>query len=55
MDEQEVVNLMLTSKSEDEWNRNCDTVKSACGGYPPFWYPEVLASGLFWRVQASWK
>lgn len=34
MNEQEVIALMKSSKSEAEWNANCDKVKKACGGLP---------------------
>ena len=46
MNEQEVVALMKSSKSEAEWNANCDKVKKACGGYPPFWYSAIVLSGV---------
>lgn len=46
MNEKEVVELMKTSKTESEWNDNCDKVKKACGGYPSFWYPAVVMSGV---------
>jgi len=46
MNEQEVVKLMKTSKTEEEWNNNCDKVKKACDGYPPFWYQAIILSGL---------
>lgn len=44
MNEQEVVALMKSSKSEAEWNANCDKVKKVCGGYPSFWYSAILLS-----------
>ena len=47
MKEQEVIDLMKSSKSEADWNTNCDTVKKECGGdYPSFWYAEIILSGL---------
>ena len=46
MNQQQVVDLMKSSKSETEWNQNCDKVKAACGGYPDFWYREIVMSGL---------
>ena len=46
MDEKEVVELMKTSKTEAEWNDNCDKVKKACGGYPSFWYSAIAMSGI---------
>lgn len=46
MNEQEVVALMKSSASEDEWNKNCDKVKAACGGYPKFWFKAVVLSGV---------
>jgi hypothetical protein len=55
MTENEVVELMKTSKSEKEWNANCDAVKKACNGYPAFWYSAIIVSGLVWRVSETWK
>jgi len=46
MNEEQVTKLMRSSKNESEWNANCDKVKAACGGYPSFWYTEIIMSGL---------
>ena len=46
MTQQEVIDLMKSSKSEEDWNKNCDLVKQKCNGYPPFWYKEIILSGL---------
>lgn len=54
MDRSKVIALMESSKSEAEWNTNCDKVKAACGGYPDFWYSTIVSSGLASRVSASW-
>jgi len=37
---------MKGSKSEIEWNTNCNKVKKACGGYPDFWYTAIVLSGI---------
>ena len=55
MDRDKVVALMESSKSETEWNNNCDKVKTACNGYPEFWYSAIILSGLATRVSASWS
>ena len=52
--EKDVVELMEPSKSESEWNKNCDKVKSANGDYPPFWYQAIVLSGLLGEVSARW-
>jgi hypothetical protein len=54
MSEQEVVELMKSSKSEEEWKANCDLVKSKCGGYPSFWYAKIVLSGLASQTAATW-
>lgn len=41
-----VVNLMKSSKTENEWKINCDKVKQANNGYPSFWYEAVILSNL---------
>jgi hypothetical protein len=53
MNETEVAELMESSKSEAEWNSNCDEVKRRCKGYPGFWYSLIVMSGLSARVAAS--
>ncbi len=55
MSETEVVALMKSSKSEAEWDKNCDFVKKKCGGYPGFWYAAIILSGLLNKVSSSWK
>lgn len=45
--------LMASSESEREWNDNCDKVKDANGGYPSFWFPEIMLSGLAAKVQEN--
>ncbi len=50
MTEQEVVDLMASSKSALEWDRNADAVKEACDGYPHFWFGAVMASGVAART-----
>ncbi len=46
-----VVTLMRSSKSRNEWDRNCDAVKRANNGhYPGFWYEAIIQSGLARQV-----
>lgn len=54
MKEEEVTDLMKSSISEEDWNRNCDIVKERCGGYPSFWYAAIVLSGLAGEVSSSW-
>lgn len=54
MNEAQVVKLMESSKSEKEWNDNCDAVKRACNGYPNFWYKAIVLDGVAGRTQANW-
>ncbi len=53
MEKQQVIDLMRSSKDRTEWDKNCDTVKKACGGYPDFWYGAVISSGLADEVLGS--
>lgn len=46
---------MLESTSEKDWNRRCDEVKAANGGYPQFWFVEIMMSGLAAQSKANWK
>jgi hypothetical protein len=54
MTEEEVVALMKSSKTETEWNANCDRVKRECGGYPKFWWDAIQLSGVAREVKANW-
>lgn len=54
MTETEVVQLMKSSTNATEWDNNCDKVKKACNGYPPFWYAAIISSGLFSKTQETW-
>ncbi len=55
MNENEVIDLMRSSKSEKDWNENCDKVKKACGGYPSFWYMSIIMSGVASSAKLKWK
>lgn len=47
MTQDEVVSLMSSSKSENEWNQNCDQVKASFNGqYPDFWYFAIILGGV---------
>ena len=54
MTETEVLNLMRSSKSEAEWNDNCDIVKKKCDGYPGFWFGLMIVSGELAEIQNNW-
>ncbi len=49
-----VIALMSSSKSEREWNDNCDKVKKVNGGYPSFWYDAIILSGILANTSAKW-
>ena len=55
MNQQEVIDLMASSRNEAECNNNASTVKAACKGYPPFWFKEIVTSGLMARTSSKWK
>lgn len=46
--------LMESSNTEQEWNNNADKVKFANGGYPSFWYPTIVLSGVLDSTRAKW-
>ena len=54
MTQTEVVELMESSKNEQEWNDNCDKVKKTCNGYPDFWYRAIILSGILSGVKLKW-
>ena len=50
MTQQQVLDLMKSSKNEEEWDQNCDAVSEAFGGYPDFWNKLIIASGVASQV-----
>lgn len=65
MTREEVCTLMADSRSENEWNMHCDTVKDAVrdglikdvrGEYPSYWFNDIILSGLMehTRTRYSW-
>ncbi len=47
----EELQLLETSKSEDDWNSACDRIKEARNGnYPPDWWTRVKMSGMMDRI-----
>jgi len=56
MTEREVIELMESSQTEQEWDDNADLVRQLNGGdYPGFWFGAILVSGLASRVAARWN
>jgi len=54
MTKQKIIALMESSKSEEEWNANCELVKEKCNGYPSFWYETIVLSKIAQKVAAKW-
>ena len=54
MNEEQVIELMKSSTSEQDWNNNADKVKKACGGYPGFWYSAIIMGGILAETQLNW-
>jgi len=56
MTEQEVYDLMESSKSVKEWNENVVKVQANFNGdYPSFWYWKIILSGLSDLIGLSWE
>lgn len=54
MTQQEVIDLMKSSKSSAEWNINSDKVKEVFHGYPNWWYSEIILSGIADDTLRKW-
>ena len=54
MTQQEVIDLMESSKSARDWNDNCHTVKDRCEGYPEFWWATIIQSGRADKIMSKW-
>ena len=46
---------MEGATSQSDWNNRCDRVKKFHEGYPDFWFPTVMLSGLANNVTKRWK
>lgn len=56
MSPEELVSLMRSSASEEEWNRNTDIVKARFNGdYPPFWFGSIVVSGVMNDTRRTWS
>jgi len=64
MTEQEVVNLMKSSKNKEEWNKNCDRVKQLVktnvitdrsGDYPTYWNNRIILAGVYSQLSVNWE
>lgn len=55
MTRQQVKDFMEESKSPQEWNDNCDHIKTVFGGYPDFWYSAIIMSGLYDATRLRWE
>lgn len=54
MNAEQVVELMLSSKSENQWSDNCDKVKAEFGGnYPDFWFVKIIIGGILQDAKAK--
>lgn len=48
--------LMESSTGEQNWDDNCDKVKTAnSNDYPGFWYSTIIVSGLAARTFMKWS
>ena len=55
MTEQEVVQFMESSETEQEWYENCRLVNVVNGGdYPDFWFRAINQSGMLDRLSKNW-
>ena len=55
MTKQEVIDLMKSSMSEEEWNHNVDKVKLAhSGSFPKYWFRAIILSGVASQVTQKW-
>lgn len=50
----EYFDLLESCRSEEDWDKACDRIKSE-GGYPSDWYATVVLSGLMARIAARWN
>ena len=50
MSRDDVIAMMKSSTSESEWESNCDKVKRACNGYPPYWFVDIISAGIRQKI-----
>jgi len=50
------IGLVLSCKSNADWQKACDKIKDAYGGdYPEWWYREIVQSGLFYDITSKFE
>jgi len=55
MSKEQALSILEATKSEQEWNNAIDhQIKPAFGGYPEWWFFEVVMSGFAHRVSSQW-
>ena len=53
--EAEVVELMTSSASRAEWDRNCQKVRQNFSGvFPSFWKMAIIDSGIAKQMEDKW-
>ena len=56
LSKQEVIDLMLSSESEKEWDENADLVKATNNGeYPGWWFSMIVIGGVSRKAKESHK
>jgi len=56
MNQIEVINLMESSKTKKQWNKNTRTVKKDNFGIlPSWWYARIIKSGVLTRTNKRWR
>lgn len=51
----EEVQQFRETKTEDEWNDLCDTIKHRYGGYPADWFQKIVISGVMAEAKLNWS
>lgn len=49
-----LLEFMMESKGEDDWNTRADQIKKHHGNYPDFWYSTLIASRKLHELKAQW-
>jgi len=56
MTKKECVELLESSKSEEEWIENTAKIKEAFEGkYPPFWRSSIIFGDVLYNTKSNWE
>ncbi len=55
MSRKKVYNIMSLSRTQEEWDAKHKKIIKIFKGHPPFWFKDMVISGLLRELKKTWK